>query len=265
MLDKIDLLRKLSHETYDKLLPGLQRRLYDLEKACWDHKISSIFVFEGWDGAGKGSSISSVTARLDPRGFKVHAIHPEHTMVSTRPWLWRFWQRMPNYGEMAIFDGSWYGRVLIERLEGMSSEKEWRQAYKDIVEFERLMADDGVAIVKFWLHISKKEQKKRYKEIEDNPLESWRVTHADWERHKKYDEYFVAAEEMFEQTETESGPWTVVEATSKWYARRKIFETMIAALEHRLGSLAPPVRKGKSKDKDDAELREAMAAAEQSE
>jgi len=262
MLDKIDLQRKLSRETYDKLLPGLQRRLYDLEKACWDNKIASIFVFEGWDAAGKGSSISTVTARLDPRGFKVHAIHAPRTYEKARPWLWRFWSKLPNYGEMAIFEGSWYGRVLIERIEGLTPEKEWRQAYKDIIEFERLLAEDGVAIVKFWLHISKKEQKTRYKEIEKDPLESWRVTPADWERHKKYEQYLVAAEEMFEQTETESGPWTVVEATSKWYARRKVFETMISALEHRLGKLAPPERKGKKQDKDDAELREAMAAAE---
>ena len=260
MLDKIDLQRKLAHETYDKMLPVLQRRLYDLEKTCWDNKIASIFVFEGWDAAGKGSAISSVTARLDPRGIKVHSIHSPRTYESMRPWLWRFWQRMPNYGEMAIFDGSWYGRVLVERVEGLTPEMEWRQAYKDITEFERLLADDGVAIVKFWLHISKKEQKNRFKEIEKDPLESWRVTPSDWERHKHYYSYLRAAEEMFEQTETEFGPWTVVEATSKWYARRKIFETIISALEHRLGPLAPPQRSGK--DKDDAELRQAMAAVE---
>jgi polyphosphate kinase 2 (PPK2 family) len=262
MLDKIDLERKLSHETYDKLLPGLQRRLYDLEKACWDVKIASIFVFEGWDASGKGSAISAVTARLDPRGIKVHAIHAPRTYESMRPWLWRFWQRLPNYGEMAIFEGSWYGRVLNGRVEALIPEKLWRQAYKDITEFERLLADDGVAIVKFWLHISRKEQKSRYKEIEKNPLERWRVTPADWERHKRYNDYLKAAEEMFEQTETEFGPWTVVEATSKWYARRKIFETMISALEHRLGPKAPPKRTGKGQDSEDADLRQAMASAE---
>ena len=262
MLDKIDLRRKLSRETYDKILPGLQRRLYDLEKACWDNKIASIFVFEGWDAGGKGSAISTVTARLDPRGFKVHVIQAPRTYESMRPWLWRFWQRLPNYGEMAIFEGSWYGRVLIERVEGLTPDKQWRQAYKDIVEFERLLSGDGVAIVKFWLHIGKKEQKSRYKEIEKNPLERWRVTATDWERHKRYDEYLKAAEEMFEHTETELGPWTVVEATSKWFARRKVFETMISALEHRLGSLAPPRRTGKNND--DADLRQAMAAVEKS-
>lgn len=263
MLDKIDLQRKLSRESYDKLLPRLQRRLYDLEKACWDNQIASIFVFEGWDASGKGSAISTVTARLDPRGFKVHSIRAPSTYESMRPWLWRFWQRLPNYGEMAIFEGSWYGRILIERVENLTLEKkQWRQAYKDITEFERLLADDRVAIVKFWLHISKKEQKSRYKEIEKNPLESWRVTPADWERHKRYDDYLLAAEEMFEQTESESGPWTVVEATSRWYARRKVFETMISALEGRLGALAPQKRTGQ--EDEDFDLRQAMAAVETS-
>ena len=262
MLDKIDLERKLSHDTYDKVLPGLQRRLYDLEKACWDNKIASIVVFEGWDAAGKGSCISTLTARLDPRGFKVHDIQAPRPSERMRPWLWRFWERMPNYGEMAIFEGSWYGRVLSERVEGLTPEKEWRRAYKDIAEFERMLAGDGAAIVKFWLHIGKKEQKQRYKDLEKDPLESWRVAPADWERHKHYGDYLAAAEAMFEKTEAKHAPWTVVAATSKWYARRKIFDTMIAALERRLGPLTPPQRQDKNKD--DAELRHAMAAVEKS-
>jgi polyphosphate kinase 2 (PPK2 family) len=137
-------------------------------------------------------------------------------------------------------------------------EKQWRDAYRDIVEFERMLADDGALIVKFFLHISKKEQKKRFRAIEDNPLEAWRVTEADWDRHRKYGAYFAAAEEMLELTECEFAPWTIVEATSKWYARKKIFETIIAAMEKHLGSKAPPPLKLTATSAKDAQLRSAM-------
>ncbi len=240
MLEKVNLDLKLPKKEYKRLLPGLQRRLYDLEKACWDHRIPSIVLFEGWDAAGKGSAIGTLTERLDPRGFKLHKIQAPRTYEKQRPWLWRFWLKTPAYGEMAIFDLSWYQRVLVERVEKLTPKREWRRAYRDIVDFERMLADDGTVIVKFWLHISKKEQRKRFRKLEKDPLESWRVTREDWKRHEKYDEYLLAAEEMFERTETEWGPWTIVEATDRWYARKKIFVSLIRALEERLGELAPP-------------------------
>jgi polyphosphate kinase 2 (PPK2 family) len=158
---------------------------------------------------------------------------------------------------MVIFDHSWYGRVLEDRVEGTVPEKAWRDAYRDIVEFERMLADDGAAILKFFLHISQKEQKERFRTIENEPLEAWRVTDADWARHKKYAEYLSATEEMLELTESEFAPWTIVPATSKWHARQKIFETMIDAMEKRLGANAPP-RGEVTDDAKDAELREAM-------
>ncbi len=247
MLEKINLDLKLSREEYQRLLPGLQRRLYDLEKACWDQKIASVVVFEGWDAAGKGSAISELMARLDPRGFKLHSIQPPRTYESNHHWLWRFWLATPNYGEMAIFDRSWYHRVLDERVEGAVSKEDVRRAFRDIVEFEQMLADDGTVVVKFWLHITKKEQRKRFRTMEKDPLESWHVTAEDWARHKRYNKYLKAVEEMLELTESEYGPWTIVEATSRWYARRKIFDTLIAALERRLGEAAPvtkPARKG---------------------
>jgi len=256
MLENVNLKKKLSREEYKRLLPNLQKRLYDLEKACWDQGVPSIVVFEGWDAAGKGTTISAVTQRLDPRGFKLYTIAAPSTYERQRPWLWRFWLKVPNRGEMVIFDHSWYGRVLEERVEKMIPEKEWRAAYRDIEEFERMLADDGVVIIKFFLHIDKKTQKKRFEALEADPLESWRVTDEDWARHKKYDEYLVAIEEMLELTDSEYGPWTIVEATSKWHARRKVFDTMIAALESRLGSSAPP--RNETVEENDAELREAM-------
>jgi polyphosphate kinase 2 (PPK2 family) len=234
MLEKIDLTRKLPKEEYKKLIPRLQRRLYDLEKACWDAKIPSIIVFEGWDAAGKGTSINLLTSRLDPRGFQLYPIREARTFEKHLPWLWRFWLKIPNYGEMAIFDRSWYGRVLVERVEGLTPVREWRKGYRDIVDFERTLADDGCVITKFFLHIDKKEQKRRFKKLEKDPLKSWHVQPEDWEHHRKYKEYVVAIEEMLERTDTEWGPWTIVEATDRRWARVKIFRTIIGRLEEAL-------------------------------
>lgn len=258
MLENVNLKRKISDEDYDRLLPGLQRRVFDLEKTCWDNKISSLIVFEGWDAAGKGSTIATLTQRLDPRGFKLHSIAPARSFEQSRPWLWRFWLRVPAAGEMAIFDQSWYMRVLGERVEGGIPETEWRAAYADINDFERMLAADGTAIVKFFLHISKKEQEKRFQKIEADPLESWRVTKQDWARHKRYDEYLAAAEDMLEFTETAEAPWTIVEATSRRWAKAKILSTIAAVLEERLGADAPPREAPSDSMAEDAELRTAM-------
>ena len=154
MLENINLKKKLSREDYRTRPAGLQQRLYDLEKACWDHGIPTVIVFEGWDASGKGTAISALTQRLDPRGFKLYPITAPRTYEQQRPWLWRFWLKVPNRGEMVIFDHSWYGRVLEDRVERTVPEKAWRDAYRDIVEFERMLADDGAAILKFFLHIS---------------------------------------------------------------------------------------------------------------
>jgi polyphosphate kinase 2 (PPK2 family) len=255
MLENINLKRKLSREDYKLAVPTLQHRLYDLQKACWEHHVPSIVLFEGWDASGKGTAISALTQRLDPRGFKLYPITAPRTYEQQRPWLWRFWLKVPDRGDMVIFDRSWYLRVLDERVERTIPEKSWREAFRDIVEFERMLAADGTVIVKFFLHISRKEQKERFRAMAADRLEAWRVTEADWARHKKYDGYLAAAEEMLELTEAEFAPWTIVEATSKWYGRKRIFETIIAALEKRLGSQSPPVVEATAKD---AELRAAM-------
>jgi polyphosphate kinase 2 (PPK2 family) len=258
VLENINLTKKLSRDQYKRVLPALQARLYDLEKACWDHSVPTIIVFEGWDASRKGTAISALTQRLDPRGFKLYPITAPRTYEQQRPWLWRFWLRVPNRGEMVIFDHSWYGRVLEERVEDTIPEKAWREAYRDIVEFERLLADDGTLFLKFFLHISKREQKKRFKAIESDPLEAWRITDQDWVRHKKYDDYLAAVEEMLELTESEFAPWTIVEATSKRYARWKIFDTMTGSLEKRLGPNAPSTGNINEAVLKDADLREAM-------
>jgi polyphosphate kinase 2 (PPK2 family) len=269
MLEKIDLSRRLPKAEYKARIPHLQRRLYDLEKACWDAKMPSVIVFEGWDAAGKGTSINLLTSRLDPRGFKLYPIQEARTFEKHLPWLWRFWLKLPNYGEMAIFDRSWYGRVLVERVEGLTPVQEWRKGYRDIVDFERTIADDGYVVIKCWLHISEKEQKQRFKMLEKDPLKAWHVQPEDWEHHRKYDEYLMAVEEMLERTDTEWGPWTIVEATDRRWARVKVFETIIQRLEEALtergfelpeGELSPEPMAEEEEDADSETLDAELAA-----
>ena len=248
MLEKLNLDIKLSKEEYVQKWSVLRDRLYDLQKACWEGGIPSMIVFEGWDAAGKGTTINLLTQRLDPRGFKLYAIMAPRTTEQHMPWLWRFWLKVPNHGEMAIFDRSWYGRVLVERVEKLTPEAQWMAAYKDIVDFERTLADDGYVIMKFFLHISKKEQKRRFLKIEENPMERWHVQPEDWEHHRKYEKYLIAIEEMLERTETEWGPWTIVEATDRRYERVKVVETIIRRLEEAMRARGIPLPVGPDQD-----------------
>ncbi len=237
MLEKIDLNKKISKKQYKKIFPRLRMKLYALQKASWDAEIPVIILFEGWDAAGKGTSIQNLTSKLDPRGFKLYPIRAARTYENRRPWLWRFWLKIPGKGEWAIFDRSWYGRTLVERVEGLISERSWRRAYRDIVNFERTLADEGYLIVKFFLHIGRQEQKKRFDKLISDPLTAWQVLPEDWEHHKHYDDWRLAYEETFERTETESGPWTIIEATNRRYTNLKIFETLANTLETQLASM----------------------------
>ncbi len=255
MLENINLKKKLPREEYKQVLPGLQCRLYQLEEACWHQGVPSMIVFEGWDAAGKGTAIATLTQRLDPRGFKLYPVVAPRTYEQQRPWLWRFWSKVPNRGEMVLFDHSWYRRVLEERVERTIPEKAWRQAYRDIQDFERMLAEDGTVILKFFFHISRKEQKHRFETMQADPLEAWRVSKEDWARQKKYKQYWAASEEMMEMTDSDYAPWIIIEATSKYYARKKLFETIIATIEKHLGPTAPPHA---DSERDDSDLRSAM-------
>ncbi len=241
MLEKIDLSKKLPKSEYKARLPVLQARLHQLQHTCWDAKLATVVVFEGWDAAGKGSSIGKLTERLEPRRFELHAIRGPRTYETQMPWLWRFWHLIPNHGEMAIFDRSWYGRVLVERIEGLVPEQAWRRSFRDINRFERALADDRYQLVKLFLHIDKKEQKKRLKALEGDPLTRWKVEPEDWEHYRRWDDYLLAIEETLERTETEWGPWTIVEATDRRWARVKIFETLIGRIEERLEAEGVPL------------------------
>ena len=239
MLENVDLSLSLEKQTYKLQIPVLSSRLFEVQKASWDARIPVIILFEGWDAAGKGTSIQKLTESLDPRGFKLYPIRAPRTSEKKHPWLWRFWLKSPARGEWAIFDRSWYGRVMVERVENLTPEADWRRAYRDIVDFERTLADDNTLIVKFFLHISMTEQKRRFEKLSKDPLTAWHVTAEDWEHHRRYDDWFAAYQEALENTDSEWAPWTIVEATDRRFSRIKIFSTIIRALEEKLN--LPPV------------------------
>mgnify|MGYP001766122682 FL=1 len=234
MLEKINLDLAMSKKEYKQALKLLAPRLTLLQRACWENAVPITIVFEGWDASGKGTSINHLVQYMDPRGFRIHPIKGATEMEASMPWLWRFWRRLPNHGEISIFDRSWYGRVLVERVEHLTPADKWKSAYQDIVDFERTLVDDGMTMIKFLLHISKGEQRKRFKNLEKDPLQSWRVEKEDWKHHEKYGHYLAAFEEMLERTETEWGPWTIIEATDRNWAQLKIIETVCRRMEEAL-------------------------------
>lgn len=234
MLEKVDLDSRLEKEEFKSRRDAAGERLTMLQRATWAAKIPIIMLFEGWDAAGKGSSINLLSQYLDPRGFKIHPIVGATAQEKQMPWLWRFWQRIPNYGEIAIFDRSWYGRVLVERIEKIADKAAWQSAYQDILEFERTLADDGYVLVKYFLHISQAEQKKRFKSLEKDPHQKWRVQKEDWKHHRQYEKYLTAIEEMLARTDTEWGPWTIVEATDQRWSQVKVMETAARQMEEGL-------------------------------
>jgi polyphosphate kinase 2 (PPK2 family) len=255
MLETLDLSRKLRKALYKERLPVLQSRLHQLQQTCWEHGLASILLFEGWSASGKGNIIRKLTQKLEPRGFSLHLTREPRTSETHMPWLWRFWVRLPNWGEMAIFDHCWYRRVLDERVFGRIGEQQCQQAFGDSVSLERTLADDRYVLVKFFLHIDLEEQRDRFERLLADPLTAWHVDDEDWEQNRRYKEFLAAVEEMLERTESEWGPWTLVEGTDQRWARVKVFETTIAALEEGLvrhGIEVPkPAAGGADEDDDD--------------
>lgn len=234
MLEALDLDLELSKAEYKARIPDLQRDLLLLQRASWEADLATIIVFEGWSGSGKGGAIGKLTQRLEPRGFSLHATRKPRTVQTHLPWMWRFWQDIPNWGEIAIFDRSWYRRVVLERIENGIEATTLSEAFNDIVGFERTLTDDRYLIVKFFLHIGKEEQGRRLKKAESDPRTAWRVEGRDREQHAKYDQYRVAIEEMLERTETEWGPWTLIAATDKRWTRIRVLETLVRSMAQRL-------------------------------
>jgi len=240
MLEQINLDQSIPKAEYKRRLPQLQARLYDLEHAVFNARIPAAILFEGWAAAGKGSTINVLAERMDPRGFRVVPITPPRTAEMRYPWLHRFWLKIPAYGQIVVYDTSWYRRVLIDRINKTVSKREWQDAYEDIRDFEKQLADDGAVLLKFWLHISEAEQTRRFKKLLKDKLTAWQVADEDAAQHKKYKKYLTAVEEMLARTEGPHAPWIIVEATDRYYTRIKVFETIISALERRLGDQAPP-------------------------
>jgi polyphosphate kinase 2 (PPK2 family) len=231
MLENVDLGLKLHKSVYKTQRPKLQRRLYTLQQACMNTGLPVIVIFEGWDAAGKSVVQKTLTQYLDPRGLIMHDIQPPRTYETLMPWLWRFWLKIPRYGEMAIFYHSWYERVLRERVEDGLSRQDLSKAFRDIANFERALADDGYVITKLFFHISQEEQVRRLTEMESNPLSNWRVRPEHWERHHRYGRYVTAINEILKRTDAPSAPWTVIPATNFRWACVTAFETVIARIE----------------------------------
>ncbi len=237
MLEKLDLGKKLSKPEYKAAMDQLEIQVGRLQREAQRLGIPIIILFEGWDAAGKGTMINHLALSLDSRGFVVHSIQPPNEEERFRPFLWRFWTKIPPRGRITILDRSWCGRVLEDRINKTVKKAEWAKAYDEILSFERQLSSDGYLILKFFLHIDKKVQKKRFQDLEDNKATRWRVTKNDWKHHKQYAEYIKAYEDMLTKTHTEVSPWTIVESHDRRYATVKLFETFVQAVSRKVRSL----------------------------
>lgn len=229
-----DLTARISKEEYEKQLDGCRDKLEELHNELYRKKVPVTIVYEGWDAAGKGGNIKRLTSALDPRGYEVHPIASPTPEELSRHYLWRFWSRIPKTGHIAVFDRSWYGRVMVERIEGFCREEEWRRAYDEINEFEQELTDSGMVVVKFWVHIDKDTQLVRFKDRENTPEKRWKITEEDWRNREKWDEYETAVNEMLKKTNTKNAPWYILESVDKRYARIKAMKTVIKHIEDAL-------------------------------
>lgn len=222
-----DLSKRLAKHEYFSQLAELQAQLTLIQQAFLFHGIKGVLVFEGWDAAGKGGTIRRISQALDPRSFKVWPIGAPRNYYLNRHYLLRFWERLPPDGAISAFDRSWYGRVLVERLEKFTPEERWRAAYREINDFERMLVDDGTRLVKLFFHISPDEQMKRFSERLRNPLKRWKLTYEDFRNRERWADAEVAVEEMLSRTSTETAPWYVIPANNKKYARIKAMRAIV--------------------------------------
>lgn len=241
-------------EDYERRLKILQLRMLSIQQAYVLSGQRAIIAFEGWDAAGKGGTIKRLTEQLDPRQFQVWPIGPPREDEQARHYLYRFWSKLPEPGAVAIFDRSWYGRVLVERVEGLVTARQWRRAYDEINAFERMLVDDGVHIVKIFLHVSPTEQLERLAERLQEPYKRWKLAEADLRNYRKRGAYTAAFHDMFDRTSTRHAPWTAIQGDKKWIARVKALEAIVRALGKGV-SLRPPSVDSKLKREAEALLR----------
>ena len=234
ILSSLDMQQKVSKEDFGDRLEKLQGRLNLLQRRAQARDISAILVFEGWDAAGKGGAIRRITRALDARSYQVIPIAAPTDEERAQHYLWRFWRHLSRSGRLTLFDRSWYGRVLVERVEGFAAELEWRRAYSEIGEFEDQLVEHGIVLVKYWIHITQEEHLRRFKEREKAKYKQWKLTDEDWRNRSKWPDYERAVNEMVERTSTRAAPWTVVEGNDKYFARLKVLKTLCNSLEEAL-------------------------------
>ncbi|RLC82279.1 MAG: hypothetical protein DRJ03_05450 [Chloroflexi bacterium] len=255
MLETVDLSKSLTKEEYVAKLSRYQLQLRELAYQLYVQKRTLVVVYEGWDAGGKGGNIKRVTERLDPRGYEVFSIAAPKGDDATHHYLWRFWRRLkpPDEKQILIFDRTWYGRVMVERVEGFCTEEEWKRAYREINEFERQLVDFGMVVAKFWIHISPEEQLRRFQERKNTPYKQWKLTDEDWRNRDKWGKYKTAVEDMLLRTSTVTAPWTVIEGNDKWFARVKALRTLVQVLSKELDyqPAEARIKKGKKKKDDD--------------
>jgi AMP-polyphosphate phosphotransferase len=233
-LDHVDLSLSLTADEYAERLKGAQSRLRELEHQIYRRRMPVAIAYEGWDAAGKGGNIRRLTQNLDPRGYEVIPVAAPNDIEKAHHYLWRFWAQLPKAGHIAIFDRTWYGRVLVERVEGFCTETQWRRAYREINAMEQQLVHFGTVLLKFWLHIDPDEQLRRFQERQADTHKQWKITDEDWRNRSKLDQYRDAVEEMLYRTSTPYAPWTIVESNCKWYSRVKVLETVCDAIQQRL-------------------------------
>jgi AMP-polyphosphate phosphotransferase len=234
-LDHVNLSLSLTPEEYATRLKKAQEMLRELEHEIYRRRVPVVIAYEGWDAAGKGGNIRRLTQNLDPRGYEVVPVAAPNDVEKAHHYLWRFWGQMPKAGHIAIFDRSWYGRVLVERVEGFCTEAEWRRAYREINGMEQHLVNFGTVLLKFWLHIDPDEQLRRFREREGMAHKQWKITEEDWRNREKIDQYREAVEEILHRSTTPYAPWTIVESNCKRYARVKVLETVCEVIRKHLG------------------------------
>ena len=248
-LDELDLSLSLSKSEYKERLEPAQKRLTQLRLALggilpgYEGRLGPALavLFEGWDASGKGGALKRLVEPLDPRHVRVAQYSAPTDTEKRHHFLWRFWPALPGLGGMTVFDRSWYGRVLVERVEEFATREEWERAYPTIVGFERSFCDEGGILVKFWMHVSPEEQLHRFEKRQNNPLKSWKITDDDWRNREKRPLYEEALEDMFVRTDHPQAPWHLIEGDSKRFARVKVVETVIAEVERGMRERGFPV------------------------
>ena len=238
VLSQLDMSKRMVKPDYQKRLAELQARLHALHLKAKAEKISSLLVFEGPDAGGKGGAIRRINEALEARNYQVNGIAAPTDEELAQHYLWRFWRQLSRAGHITIFDRSWYGRVLVERIEGFASEDEWRRSYGEINDFEEQLIDHGIVLVKCWIHITKDEQLARFKAREKTAYKRWKLTEEDWRNRDRWDDYEQAVHDMVQFTSTSAAPWTLVEGNDKRFARLKVLKTFCNRLAKALGDEA---------------------------